>query len=147
MKTQNKLVVAGTLLNQEINNLGRFGRRVINQPSKTVVIAGGAKVSDKINVLKQFVQVGVKAIFIGGKMANTFLIAQKTKTKTPRTRLKQRKHNSGHKWIAHAGLREAAYSGPGVQFGSFSSSGPRPATTHGYSILENTLFFKFVIEK
>ena len=46
-----------------------------------MVIAGGAKVSDKINVLKQFVQVGVKAIFIGGKMVNTFLIAQKVKTK------------------------------------------------------------------
>ena len=51
MKTQNKLVVAGTLLNQEIKNLGTFGRRVLSQPSKTVVIAGGSKVSDKINVL------------------------------------------------------------------------------------------------
>ncbi|HIL44617.1 MAG TPA: phosphoglycerate kinase [Candidatus Thioglobus sp.] len=81
MKTQNKLVVAGTLLNQEIKKLGHFGQRIISQPSKTVVVAGGAKVSDKINVLKQFVQAGVKAIFIGGKMANTFLIAQKSKTK------------------------------------------------------------------
>ncbi len=81
MKTQKKLVVAGTLLNQEIKNLGTFGRRVISQPSKTVVIAGGSKVSDKINILKQFVHTGVKAIFIGGKMANTFLIAQKAKSK------------------------------------------------------------------
>ena len=81
MKTQNKLVVAGILLNQEITNLGNFGRRIISQPSKTVVVAGGAKVSDKINVLKQFVHTGVKAIFIGGKMVNSFLIARKAKLK------------------------------------------------------------------
>jgi len=81
MKTQNKLVVAGTLLNQEVTNLGNFGRKVISQPSKTVIIAGGAKVSDKINVLKQFVHTGVKAIFIGGKMLNSFLIARKAKLK------------------------------------------------------------------
>jgi len=46
-----------------------------------VVVAGGAKVSDKINVLKQFVHTGVKAIFIGGKMVNSFLIARKAKLK------------------------------------------------------------------
>ena len=81
MKTQNKLVVAGILLNQEITNLGNFGRRIISQPSKTVVVAGGAKVSDKLNVLKQFVHTGVKTIFIGGKMVNSFLIARKAKLK------------------------------------------------------------------
>jgi phosphoglycerate kinase len=81
MKTQNKLVVAGSLLNQEVTNLGSFGRKIISQPSKTVIIAGGAKVSDKINVLKQFVHTGVKAIFIGGKMVNSFLIAGKAKSK------------------------------------------------------------------
>jgi phosphoglycerate kinase len=102
MKTQNKLVVAGTLLNQEIKNLGNFGQRVINHPSKTVIIAGGAKVSDKINVLKQFVHVGVKAIFIGGKMVNTFLIAKKEKLKItpftltdiPRTLLSSNEENN-----------------------------------------------------
>jgi len=102
MKTQNKLVVAGILLNQEIKKLGRFGQRVKNNPSKTVVVAGGAKVSDKISVLKQFVQVGVKAIFIGGKMANTFLLAQKIKTKMipfnltdiPRTLLSSSEENN-----------------------------------------------------
>ena len=76
MKTQKILAVAGILLHQEITSLGNFARRVMNQPNKTVVIAGGAKVSDKINVLKQFVQAGVKGIFIGGKMVNTFLIMQ-----------------------------------------------------------------------
>ena len=81
MKTQKKLAVAGILLHQEITSLGNFGRRVMNQPNKTVVIAGGAKVSDKITALKQFVHTGVKAIFVGGKMVNTFLLAQKAKSK------------------------------------------------------------------
>ena len=81
MKSQNKLVVAGVLLNQEIKNLGNFGQRVINQPKKTVVIAGGSKVSDKIAILKQFVHTKVKAIFIGGKMVNAFLLAQNSKSK------------------------------------------------------------------
>ena len=102
MKTQNKLVVAGTLLNEEVTNLGTFGRRVISQPSKTVIIAGGAKVSDKINVLKQFVHTGVKAIFIGGKMLNSFLIAKKAKLKMtpfdisdiPRTLLSKSNENN-----------------------------------------------------
>ena len=102
MKTQNKLVVAGNLLNEEIKKLGSFGQRVINHPSKTVIIAGGAKVSDKINVLKQFVHVGVKAIFIGGKMVNSFLIAQKEKLKItpfsltdiPRTLLSSKEENN-----------------------------------------------------
>jgi phosphoglycerate kinase len=81
MKSQNKLVVAGPLLSQEIKSLGNFGRKIINQPRKTVVIAGGSKVSDKLAVLKQFVHTGVKAIFIGGKMVNAFLLAQKSKPK------------------------------------------------------------------
>ena len=81
MKTQNKLVVAGILLHQEIKSLGNFGRRVNNQPNKTMIIAGGAKVSDKIDTLKQFVHTGVKAVFIGGKMVNTFLLASKAKSK------------------------------------------------------------------
>ena len=80
MKTQSKLVVAGVLLHQEIKSLGNFGRRVNSQPDKTMVIAGGAKVSDKIDTLKQFVNTGVKAIFIGGKMVNTFLLAKKAKS-------------------------------------------------------------------
>jgi phosphoglycerate kinase len=80
MRAQKKLVVAGVLLHQEIKKMGNFGRRVINHPGKTVVIAGGAKVSDKINILKQFVHTGVKAIFIGGKMVNAFLLAKKEKS-------------------------------------------------------------------
>ena len=81
MRLQNKMVVAGILLHQEVQSLGDFGRRIISQPGKTVVIAGGAKVSDKISVLKQFVHTGVKAIFIGGKMVNAFLLSQRQKSK------------------------------------------------------------------
>ena len=81
MREQKKLVVAGVLLQQEIQRMGNFARRIINHPGKTVVIAGGAKVSDKINILKQFVHSGVKAIFIGGKMVNAFLLAKKDKFK------------------------------------------------------------------
>ena len=80
MKTQKKLVVAGVLLHQEIKSLGNFGRRVNSQPDKTMVIAGGAKVSDKIDTLKQFVHTGVKIIFVGGKMANTFLLARQAQS-------------------------------------------------------------------
>ena len=43
------------------------------------MVAGGAKISDKIKILKQFVSTGVKTILIGGKMANAFLLAQQQK--------------------------------------------------------------------
>lgn len=104
MKTQNKLVVAGVLLHQEIKNLGNFGKKINSQPFKTMVIAGGAKVSDKIDTLKQFVQTGVKAIFIGGKMANIFLLAKHlipnnkvfTSSDIPSTLLSQTKEKNGN---------------------------------------------------
>ena len=41
-----------------------------------MIIAVGAKVSDKMKTLNQFVETGVQGIFIGGKMANSFLMAQ-----------------------------------------------------------------------
>ncbi|QPJ66024.1 MAG: phosphoglycerate kinase [Candidatus Nitrohelix vancouverensis] len=76
MRKENKLVVAGNLLYEEIQKLGHFGRRAIANPKKTIVVAGGAKVADKINILKQFVQTQIKSIFIGGKMVNAFLLAK-----------------------------------------------------------------------
>ena len=39
----------------------------------------GSKISDKIKILKQFVETGVQGIFIGGKMTNSFLMAQQQK--------------------------------------------------------------------
>ncbi len=52
---------------------------MLAQPKKTMVVTGGAKISDKIKILKQFVSTGVKGILIGGKMANAFLLAQQQK--------------------------------------------------------------------
>ena len=46
------------------------------QPGKTLVFTGGAKISDKIGILKQFVHSGIGKIFLGGKMANAFLVAK-----------------------------------------------------------------------
>lgn len=81
MRDQGKLVVAGSLLYQEVRQLGRFGQRILDHPEKTVVIAGGAKIQDKIEILKQFVYIKVKRIFLGGKMVNTFLLAQQYRDK------------------------------------------------------------------
>jgi len=79
MRTNHKLVVSGVLLYEEINRLGSFAGKVLANPKKTMVIAGGSKVSDKIQILKQFVETGVHSIFIGGKMSNSFLLAQQQK--------------------------------------------------------------------
>ena len=79
MRTNDKLVVSGELLYEEVNRLGDFAGKVLANSKKTMVITGGAKISDKIKILKQFVETGVKAIFIGGKMANSFLVAQQQK--------------------------------------------------------------------
>ena len=79
MRTNGKLVTSGVLLYEEINRLGIFAGRILANPKKTMVIAGGAKVSDKIKILKQFVETGVQIIFIGGKMANSFLLAKQQK--------------------------------------------------------------------
>ncbi len=81
MRKQGKLAVAGDLLNEEIKQLGTFGHKVLAKPEKTVVIAGGAKIADKIGILKEFVNAGIKAIFIGGKMVNPFLLAKSYKGK------------------------------------------------------------------
>ena len=63
---------AGYLMEKEIKFIGG----VVNDPQKPVVaILGGAKVSDKINVIKNLVNIADK-ILIGGGMAYTFLKAQ-----------------------------------------------------------------------
>lgn len=61
--------VAGLLLEKEVTTL----RGVIEQPKKPLTaVLGGAKVSDKITVIQQFIKVADR-IIIGGAMANTFL--------------------------------------------------------------------------
>lgn len=64
--------VAGLLLESEVNALSRLLDRP-PRPFHTVI--GGAKISDKLNVLR--VLVGrCQAILVGGGMANTFLAAK-----------------------------------------------------------------------
>jgi len=77
MRQQGKLVVAGSLLNTEIVRLSKFAQKAVDYPEKTAVIAGGAKIADKIGILKQFVDSRVRLIFIGGRMVNAFLLARK----------------------------------------------------------------------
>ena len=63
---------AGYLMEKEIKFIGG----VVNDPHKPVVaILGGAKVSDKIGVIKNLVNIADK-IIIGGGMSYTFLKAQ-----------------------------------------------------------------------
>jgi phosphoglycerate kinase len=76
MRQKGKIAVAGVLLDEEIRRLGEFGKKVLDHPERTAVVAGGAKIADKIGILKEFVQAGIRRIFIGGKMVNTFLIAR-----------------------------------------------------------------------
>jgi phosphoglycerate kinase len=63
---------AGFLMEKEIANLGML----VNNPQHPfAAIIGGAKVSDKIKVLKNLLA-KVDIMVIGGGMANTFLLAQ-----------------------------------------------------------------------
>lgn len=63
--------VAGFLIQKELDALADI---VEQAESPFIVILGGAKISDKIGVLKRFTAVADK-ILIGGGMANTFLKA------------------------------------------------------------------------
>lgn len=63
---------AGLLMKEELDNL----EKALANPAKPVLaIFGGAKVSDKIEVLNNIVQ-RMDGILIGGGMANTFLVCQ-----------------------------------------------------------------------
>jgi phosphoglycerate kinase len=64
--------VAGLLMEKEI---GALGRLLAGPDRPFVAILGGAKISDKIDVLKNLLSV-VDRMLVGGGMANTFLRAQ-----------------------------------------------------------------------
>ncbi len=67
---------AGLLMEEELNYLGK----ALEQPDKPfVAIIGGAKVSDKIDVIDNLLN-KVDAIIVGGGMAYTFLNAKGQKT-------------------------------------------------------------------
>ena len=63
---------AGFLMEKEIANLGKL---LENPEHPFAAVIGGAKVSDKIKVLKNLLS-KVDIMVIGGGMANTFLLAQ-----------------------------------------------------------------------
>lgn len=63
---------AGLLLEKEIKNLDKAMK---NSKKPLVVILGGAKISDKIGLIKNFLK-KADYFLIGGGMANTFLAAQ-----------------------------------------------------------------------
>jgi phosphoglycerate kinase len=64
--------VAGLLLEEEVDCI----TRVMDTPERPLMaIIGGAKISDKIDVLNRFIEIA-DFIAIGGAMANTFLAAE-----------------------------------------------------------------------
>lgn len=64
--------VAGLLLEKEVDTI----TNVMENPARPLVaVVGGAKISDKIEVLKRFIDIA-DIVAVGGAMANTFLQAQ-----------------------------------------------------------------------
>lgn len=81
--TRNIESVAGLLLEREVDTI----TEVMEKPEKPLVaVIGGAKISDKIEVLRRLITIA-DVVVVGGAMANTFLQAQgirigKSKTET-----------------------------------------------------------------
>ena len=67
--------VAGLLLAKEVETI----EKVIKDPTKPLVsVVGGAKISDKIEVLNKLIEIS-DAVAIVGAMANNFLVAEKVR--------------------------------------------------------------------
>jgi 3-phosphoglycerate kinase len=67
--------VAGLLLEREVDTISN----VMENPQRPLVaVIGGAKIADKIEVLKRFIDIA-DVVAVGGAMANTFLQAQGVK--------------------------------------------------------------------
>lgn len=64
--------VAGLLLETEVDNV----TNVMDNPKRPLMtIIGGAKISDKIDILNRFIDIA-DFVAVGGAMANTFLLAE-----------------------------------------------------------------------
>lgn len=64
--------VAGLLLEREVDTI----TSVLSKPERPLMaIVGGAKISDKIEILEKFIDIA-DVVVVGGAMANTFLLAQ-----------------------------------------------------------------------
>lgn len=68
---EKKYKAAGNLVTKELESFGKF----LEQPAdKTTIVLGGAKVEDKIPIIKNLINLS-HDIIIGGAMAFTFLKA------------------------------------------------------------------------
>ena len=68
--------VAGLLLEKEVSTI----TGVMDNPKRPLMaVIGGAKISDKLEVLKRFIDIA-DFVAVGGAMANTFLLAEGIKT-------------------------------------------------------------------
>lgn len=68
--------VAGLLLEKEVDTISS----AMADPKRPLMaIVGGAKISDKITVLKKFIEIA-DFVVVGGAMANTFLLAEGIET-------------------------------------------------------------------
>jgi phosphoglycerate kinase len=64
--------VAGLLLENEVDTI----TKVMEQPERPLLaVLGGAKISDKIEILNRFIDIA-DVVAVGGAMANTFLMAE-----------------------------------------------------------------------
>lgn len=64
--------VAGLLLEKEVDTI----TNVMQKPERPLMaVVGGAKISDKIDVLNKFIEIA-DFVAVGGAMSNTFLVAQ-----------------------------------------------------------------------
>lgn len=75
--------LGGKLVKEEIEHLNR----VLNPEKPFVAVFGGAKVADKVEIIKSLLEKGdeekqVDKIIIGGAMANTFLVANSKRNGT-----------------------------------------------------------------
>lgn len=68
--------VAGLLLEKEVDTI----TRVMEDPDRPLMaVIGGAKITDKIDILNRFIDIA-DVVAVGGAMANTFLLAEGIKT-------------------------------------------------------------------